>query len=103
MKKQHVLLLLHLIKRNGDVDTLINEGYDFAQVTRKLRYLKNNNYVEQFSHSLNLTEKGEEEIYLLNNELNRKGSDRWISPLDVYKIEKMHKNDIYLPQLDKTY
>lgn len=90
-------MLLHLIKRNGNVYNLVNEGYDFAQITRTLRGLKNDNYVEYFYHDIYLTQKGEDKIHSLNKELNRRGSDRWISPLDTYKIDKMDKYDIYLP------
>jgi hypothetical protein len=44
-----------------------------------------------------ITNKGIEKINEINNNLNRKGIERFIVPLNNYKISKISKDDIYIP------
>jgi hypothetical protein len=97
MNDNLLLLFLQLIKKNGNVKSLLEHGYDYAQISRNIKLLKNENYIEYLNDSLNITTKGENKIRQINNKFNRTGSERWISPQENFKIEKISKNDIYLP------
>jgi hypothetical protein len=52
--------------------------------------------VEEY-RKLIITSKGIEKINKINDDLNRKGIERFIVPFNNYKIARISKDDIYLP------
>ena len=97
MKDQnHKLLLLKIIKFNGDITPLLKLEYDYAQIAKLIQAEIADNNAEYKSGNLFLTDKGNSLISAL--EKSRKpGSTSWIEPEVASKITSIKKDFIYLP------
>lgn len=90
------LLLLKIIKFNGDITPLLKLEYDYAQIAKLIQKEIEDKNAEYINSSLFLTDKGN---LLINSlEKNRKpGSSSWIEPEVASKISAVGKDFIYLP------
>jgi hypothetical protein len=97
MIEQNVkLLLLKIIKFNGDITPLLKLEYDYAQVAKLIQIEIENQTAEYIKGSLFLTSKGN--LLIDQLEKNRKpGSESWIEPEIASKIIPIDKDFIYLP------
>lgn len=98
MRDDYLFLLLLIIKNDGNIYHLASIEYDFAQVSRHLRNLKEENIIEYFNETIQLTKKGEEKLDYLYKQLGYKGNERWISPQVYYHKNKTSLYEVYLPQ-----
>lgn len=94
---EFVILLLQIIKFNGNTNYLVLQGYSYSQIISMLEKLTIKGFVNQDNGKLKLTIKGNKYLYNLNKKLKRKGLYRYISPQLNYKIKKMKTTEIYVP------
>ncbi|MBK5347792.1 hypothetical protein JFU03_26645 [Bacillus sp. TH44] len=92
-----ILVILQLIKNNGNIQEIINAEVSFSMVYGYISHIKRNGLVTDIYGDLKLTDLGETKINELNKELKRKHSEEWISPQYEYMIEKWDKFKVYLP------
>ncbi|MCU4788185.1 hypothetical protein OCF11_28055 [Bacillus cereus] len=92
-----ILVILQLIKNNGNIQEIINSEVSFSMVYGYISHIKRNGLVTDIYGDLKLTDLGETKINELNKELKRKHSEEWISPQYEYMIEKWDKFKVYLP------
>ncbi|MBL4963934.1 hypothetical protein [Bacillus halotolerans] len=93
-----ILLLLQLIKKNGNIENLTKQGYQYSQIALMVNTIVENEYVEFSTGGMVLTEIGEEALVEYNKKLNRKYSEALISPQKEYILaESKSIYDIYLP------
>lgn len=92
------LLLLKLIKTNGKIENLTKRGYEYSQIAKLVSDFMQKGYISINAGNITLTDIGEKQLYKLNGKLNKKHSERFISPQKEYMIEdRKNINDIYLP------
>ncbi|WP_261304008.1 hypothetical protein [Paenibacillus andongensis] len=97
-KSEHLLLLLHIIKNNGNVENLRNHGLDYSQIANMLSNAINDNLAKYDDIEFSLTEEGARKFEELNKLLNRKAYEAMISPQTEYRMDKVDKYEIYLPK-----
>jgi len=100
IRDKYLFYLLHIIRYNGSVDTLINFGLEYSQITNYLLQAIDDGLVENKEGVLELSNLGKERFLHLDKKLNPNNSNRYLLPQDTNKITKIDKFEIYLP--DKT-
>ncbi len=98
MQEEHLVLLMQLIEREGNLENLIREGISYSDIVILLNYLKENDYINYNDSKFCITDTGKQFFSRLNNNLNRVASSTIISPQNNYLIEKKSIYEIYLPQ-----
>lgn len=101
MENNVQILLLKIIKFNGDITPLIKMGYEYSQVAQLLKQeIKAGNAVS-LNGKLTITKKGNSLINSMNIDLKRENSEIWIEPEHQSKISPISINDIFLPNQDE--
>lgn len=101
MEEKYLIMLLQLVKHNGNIINFVNTGYDYAQTARHIKYLKEQHIIEYFKGSLQLTKLGENKLVDLNIKLGKRGSESFISPQFEYHIQRRGESYLYLPPKNK--
>ncbi len=101
ISEKYLLLLLQVIKGNGDITVIVEAGYDYSQIVRMINHAKNNGYIDSEKGKLIVSEKGVAYINEVNKKLKRQHADAWISPLYSMQREDMLKDSTYLPKRKK--
>lgn len=102
LKIEELILLLQLIKKNGNIDNMIKQGYQYSQVAKILSYLIENNYAGYTEQGIFLSIEGDDLLNSLNKRSHRRNSEALISPQIEYKLdEKKSVFDVYLPNNHK--
>jgi predicted methyltransferase len=88
MSKKNKILLLHIIKSNGNVKQLIREGFSYKSISDLLETLVNEELIIYDKQKIKLTDLGNE--YLTNGEQIIKKQDKnlWIEAEKKSKIPK---------------
>lgn len=97
---EFVILLLQIIKFNGNTNYLVLQGYSYLEIINSLEKLTIKGYVTQNENRMILTQKGNDYLYQLNKKMGRKGLYRYMSPQLNYKIKQMKTTEIYVPLSD---
>lgn len=97
-KQLYILKLLHILKRNLDIDELIGLGLEYYQIAQILAYCIEKDFVKDSESGLELTDVGEEQLEKLNQKVYPSNSKTWILPSEENRIPKIDKFDIYLPK-----
>jgi hypothetical protein len=93
-----IVLLLQLIKKNGNIENLIKQGYQYSHIAVMINKVVENEFVKISTDGMSLTEIGENALSTFNKKLNRKNSEALISPQKEYILDKVYGvYDIYLP------
>lgn len=94
-----IVLLLQLVKKNGNVENLTKHGYQYSQIATMINIGLENKLVEFNINGVILTDIGENLLVEYNKKLGRKNSEAIISPQKEYFLEERRsKYDIYLPE-----
>lgn len=97
MQLEVKLLLLKIVKYNGDVSPLVKLGYEYAQVMDFLNLLLEEKLLSREGYQLNITDAGLSKIEELNKEFKRNDASKWIEPDLASRISKIDKTEIFLP------
>lgn len=89
------ILLLKIIKFNGDLAPLVKLGYEYSQITSLISAEIVEANAEYRSGILVITEKGNSLIEQISK--NRKNGSQWIEPEIESRIPRIQKNFIFLP------
>lgn len=95
--KELIILLLQIIKFNGDINHLLITGCNHKTIINMLKELDRNEITTTEKNLLELTQKGENYLNILNKELKRKGLYKYLSPSLENRCTKMKIEDIYIP------
>ncbi|WP_315112542.1 hypothetical protein [Clostridium intestinale] len=93
MENEGLVLLLEIIKNSESIQRMIEYGLEYYQISEYISFVLEQKYVIMKTDRLVITEKGLEQIKLLNSS-NRK---QWIRPLYEKRIKRLDKYDIYIP------
>ncbi|MEK4701363.1 hypothetical protein MKX47_17650 [Solibacillus sp. FSL R7-0668] len=98
MLNDEIILLMQLIKKNGNIDNLVNQGYEYSDVAMMMVKIIEMGYVEFISDDVLLTKNGHEALMNYNKKHKRKNAELFISPQKEYILEsKLNVYDVYLP------
>jgi hypothetical protein len=98
MEDKVLFKILLIIKGNGDITQFLRDGYTYGQIANFINELKERELVDfNEEKRFSISSKGSKELERLNNKYGRKNSDKWIVTEDSSRIEKLGKNQIYLP------
>lgn len=100
MRSDVKLLVLKLVKHNGNIQPIINMGFEFSQIAGFLNELTNDGALAKINNKYQLTQLGSQEILKLNKDLKRFNSAQWIEPATEFKIPRIDKKDVFLPDQD---
>jgi hypothetical protein len=95
MRDTYKLTLLHSIKNKLGVDSLIDAGFTYLQISEFITDLTNNGLIDK---ELNLTDEGNEALKVLNKKFNNGFIAQWLQPQNEYRIDKIDLYDVYLPK-----
>ncbi|KMY28265.1 hypothetical protein ACZ11_23815 [Lysinibacillus xylanilyticus] len=91
------LLLLQLIKNNGKIENLTKKGYEYSEIAKMISDFIEQELISFSPDKIELTDAGENEWRLLNNQFKKKKIDKFISPQSEYLLEeKKSIYDVYL-------
>lgn len=98
-----IVLLLQIIKKNGNIENLTKQGYQYSQIASMINTIFEKEYVELSTDGMFLTDIGYKALDTFNKKLNRKHSEALISPQKEYFLEERKSiYDIYLPNNIKS-
>lgn len=93
-----IVLLLQLVQRNGKIENLTKQGFQYSQVAEMITFVVESKFVEFSSQGMYLTVAGKDVLASYNKKLDRKYAETIISPQKEYKLDKQNCiYDIYLP------
>jgi hypothetical protein len=100
MSPLHQLLLLRLIRKNGDVSMFLRKGFTYAQIFKQIEEFKEHSLVvlNQEEGVINITQKGIGKIDEMNKLSGMADSNAWIMPLYEQKVKSIEINAVYLPK-----
>ena len=99
---QDLILLFQLIQKNGNIDNMVNLGYQPSQIANILNFLIENTYIEYNEKGILLSKRGLELLSMLNEKSKRKNIETLISPQAEYKLNsQLSVFEIYLPKDEK--
>lgn len=97
MENNKKILLLKIIKYNGDISPLLKLGLEYSQIVKEIRDEITEGNAEQRNGVIRITEKGDLIIEELSKKLNRNNSSKWIEPKIESRIPKIPIDYIFLP------
>ena len=98
MKKTYLRLLLQIVKHNGSLESLVEQGLIYTQIVQLIEEAVENGYLCEEKSKLIVTDKGDKVIQRIRKQLREDGLTQWISPKYEEKIDKLKKDDIYIPK-----
>ncbi|MFA6357385.1 MAG: hypothetical protein WCY09_01770 [Candidatus Omnitrophota bacterium] len=101
MQEQYLILLLQILKNNGGVYSLRKAGLEYSQIASLIHSIEKEGYAENKGDQLVLTGSGLEKLAALNKKFGRKNTEGWISLQEEYRVRKLSKDEIYIPDKRK--
>lgn len=96
--EEKTLLLLQVIRVDGNINQLISFGLSFVDILNSLEDLKKKGIVVQNDNGLTLTALGKSMFYSLNRKIGHRGLYKYLMPDYYSRITQLKTDDIYLPQ-----
>lgn len=99
MDERLLYQLLNIVKHNGNIWDIIDEGYEFGQITYLMDTLNDRGYLLiDTSGKVIVTETGEAYISGYEANLGIKKYSRWILPCSSMWHTPMKETEIYVPK-----
>jgi len=98
MSDKFLIKFLQIVSGNGNIVNLLNEGLEYAQIASLISTSLRDGFINRDSDGLILTSEGKQKINELNHCMGNTNSNKWISHLEIYKIDKLDIFDVYLPK-----
>lgn len=95
--KELIILLLQIIKFNGDISYLLLSGCEHRTIINTLKNFNREKIITTVDNRLVLTQKGETYLAKLNKDLKRRGLYKYVSPSIENRCKRMRIEDIYIP------
>ncbi len=98
MTLENKYILLDIIKKNGSVNRLTNNGLTYDDIAKLISILANENLIEYINEKIILSQSGLSELAKLEIIFKEKNKEEWIK-LDLKnKIAKLEKSFIFVPK-----
>jgi len=103
MKDVLRLKMLLILQNNGTITDFIKDGFTYGQVAEMINKIVVEGYARESEGEIIITDKGKEWVTEFNNTNQLKGSKSWILPEEKSRIEKIDKNEVYLPSRNELH
>ena len=103
MKEKEFYILLTIVKSNGDVKKLTREGVSYKSIAEMTNKAILDNLIIYENYSISLTDKRNEILLELGKRLKIIDKSNWIEPENESKIQKLDKNEVYLPNQNDLF
>ncbi len=104
MQDSILFKILMIVKGNGNITSLIKDGYKYGQIAEFVNYIIVEKYVvRNDKQAIVLSEKGQEKLIELNKKYKRNSSNQWIAPDNKSRVGKLNENDVYLPNQNELF
>jgi len=97
MDKSVKILLLKIIKFNGDISPLLKLGYEYSQIAKSINDEIAEGNAERKNGLLGITSKGNSLIEAISKNQKRKDSNKWIEPEIESRVPKIPVDCVFLP------
>lgn len=97
MNEKHIYLALLKIKNNTSITELIHEGLEFDDISNLLKTVIKLNYLIETDSELTLSDLGNNRFSELEKLYKKTNKDEWIKFDEKNLIQKIKKNDIFVP------
>ncbi len=91
------ILLLKIIKFNGDISPLIKLGYEYSQIVKSINEEISQGNADRKNGILSITAKGNSLIEEISKKQQRRDSSKWIEPEIESRVPKIPIDSIFLP------
>lgn len=99
MKEFVMYQLLYAISYSQDLTPLTQMGYNYTQIGILYNQLLQEGYLETVNGEMVLTGKGKARMVSIEEKMEcKRGKNKWILPLNGYRIEKIDINAIFIPK-----
>lgn len=96
--QEQILLLLQIVKTNGNVMTLVRNGMELSKLSRIISTLSMNGILCVGNDFVELTSKGEDYLKQIAKSLGKRGLYAYFGVEDYYRNSiKISTEDIYIP------
>lgn len=95
------ILLLKIIKFNGDISPLLKLGYEYSQIVKAINDELSQGNAERKNGLLGITPLGNDLIEELSKKLKGTNANKWIEPEIESRIEKIPIDYVFLPSQDE--
>jgi hypothetical protein len=89
-----IIDILRETLRSGSTSALIKQGYTYLQISTSLSSAIASGLIVEKDGNLDLTQKGRT-LFL---DSRKKCSFIWLKPLNELRVEKIKKDDLYIPE-----
>lgn len=103
MKKNELdFYLLKILNHDGNIEPLIELGYDYLEVIQLVNDIMTQGYASTNNDGvIKVTNEGKAKIKSLEKVLNKENQSKWIEPEYKSKITPLKRNEIYVPFLEE--
>jgi len=103
MSDANLALLLQLVARGADLDSLLRRGLRYQQISRLLAEAIQDDLLHEEEGTFLLTEKGRKLMRsdALSGRTRTDGG--WISSAEEFRITRQRYDKVYLPELRKSF
>jgi hypothetical protein len=99
MSQSVELILLLIIKKNGIMSSLLEQGFSYSQLSLFLKRIEKSKYARFRNKKLYVTKAGNARINYLQNRLAHYSGGGMILPEIKSKIAPISANHVYLPEI----
>lgn len=96
MDNTHKAYLLKIIRFDGNLTPLIDLGYDYIELIAEIESFLEKEYVTENEGILSITQKGKD--FITSSNKGKSNLTKFIAPEHQSKIQKLDKDDIFLPE-----
>ncbi|MBP2619108.1 MAG: hypothetical protein ACN6OJ_00315 [Chryseobacterium sp.] len=98
MNEKHLYLILLKVKNNTSISELQFEGLNYSEITELLKYIAIEKLIIETEDSIILSDSGNKKFEELSITYKKTNKKEWIKPDEKSLIQKLKKNDIFVPR-----
>ncbi len=101
MDERELYLLLHVIKKNGDIKKLVREGIDYKRIAELTSEAISKKLVLYKNDEIELSDLGNSKYDEIKGNYKKNNKAGWIAKDDKSQTAKLDKNAIFVPRQDE--
>lgn len=99
---EQIFKLLQIVRVNGNIYFLLNNGFDFNKLMQTLEHLKSLHKIEIDGDNLRLTREGEIYFRKISACLKKRGLYKYLCSDNAQRIIQLSPEEIYIPKKRKN-
>jgi hypothetical protein len=103
MNEKILRYFLQIIKKNGDIGALLNEGLSLTNISDLITITLKTGLISYEEKDVIITKNGEIELDRLNEKYRKQDKEEWISKERKSMIEKFDLDFVFLPDPNELF